>query len=59
MRSDWNFDTVKTSSVMGSFRSMARDLADLTQDDEYDEPDDSLYEIPESIDTSAATSTLR
>ncbi len=55
MRSDWNFDTVKTSSVMGSFRSLARDLADLSQDEEYDEHDGSLYEIPESIDTSAAT----
>lgn len=55
MRSDWNFDTVRTSSAMGSFRSMARDLEDLTPEEEYDEPDASLYEIPESIDTSAAT----
>ena len=55
MRSDWNFDTVRTSSAMGSFRSMARDLSDLTPEEAYDEADGSLYEIPESIDTGAAT----
>ncbi|KAI0081798.1 Pkinase-domain-containing protein [Panus rudis PR-1116 ss-1] len=54
-RSDWNFDTVKTNSAMGSFRSMAKDLEDLTPEEEYDEEERSLYNVPESVDTSAAT----
>ncbi|THH33692.1 hypothetical protein EUX98_g616 [Antrodiella citrinella] len=52
MRSEWNFDTIKTNSAMGSFRSMAKDLEPL--DDYYDD-EDSMYGVPESIDTSGAT----
>ncbi|KAJ7591006.1 Ste20-like serine/threonine kinase [Mycena floridula] len=35
MRSDWNFDTVRsTTSAMGTFRSMARDLTYFEEEDE-------------------------
>ncbi|KAK7695816.1 hypothetical protein QCA50_000454 [Cerrena zonata] len=54
LRSDWNFDTVRTTSAMGSFRSMAKDLAELTSEEDYNE-ERSLYDVPESVDTSAAT----
>ncbi|KAJ7781240.1 STE STE20 YSK protein kinase [Mycena metata] len=58
MRSDWNFDTIKSVSAMGTFRSMAKDLAmppgmELDEDEEYsDEYDDEGHA---SIDTGAAT----
>lgn len=52
LRSEWNFDTVRTNSAMGSFRSMARDL-DPTGDEYYDD-EDSMYGI-ESINTEGAT----
>lgn len=55
LRSDWNFDTIRTTSAMGSFRSMAKDLADITGEDEYAEDGRSLYDVPESVDSSAAT----
>jgi len=53
MRSDWNFDTIKTSSIMGTFRSMAKDLSSMseTSDDEY--PD--FPGQPGTIDTGGAT----
>jgi serine/threonine-protein kinase 24/25/MST4 len=58
MRSDWNFDTIKSISAMGTFRSMAKDLVmppgmELDEDDE-----DSDMEVEEghaSIDTGGAT----
>ncbi|KAF9075814.1 Ste20-like serine/threonine kinase [Rhodocollybia butyracea] len=52
MRSDWNFDTIKTSSVMGTFRSMAKDLTSMseTSEDEYDDSG-----LPGTIDTGGAT----
>ncbi|CAL1700618.1 unnamed protein product [Somion occarium] len=56
LRSDWNFDTIRTTSAMGSFRSMAKDLAGLAPEEgEYSEEERSLYDVPESIDTSGAT----
>ncbi|KAH8105818.1 Pkinase-domain-containing protein [Cristinia sonorae] len=52
VRSEWNFDTIKTHSAMGSFRAMAKDLE---QAEEYYDDENSMYEIPESIDSSGAT----
>lgn len=60
MRSDWNFDTFRTNpSVMGTYRSMARDLSSGLQnhleEDEYEDfPDDGM-DRPRSIDTEGAT----
>lgn len=56
MRSDWNFDTVKSVSAMGTFRSMAKDLA-MPPGMELDEDDEgSDYEEGHaSIDTGGAT----
>ncbi|KAF8655254.1 hypothetical protein AX16_003156 [Volvariella volvacea WC 439] len=55
MKSDWNFDTIRSNSVMGSFRGMARDL--VTQPDTI--PDDEGISLVDeervSIDTGAAT----
>ncbi|KAF9451725.1 Pkinase-domain-containing protein [Macrolepiota fuliginosa MF-IS2] len=55
MRSDWNFDTVRTMSAMGTIRSMAQDLSmpngmvpDIDEESEYEESQP-------SIDTGAAT----
>ena len=58
IRSDWNFDTVKSNAAMGTFRSMARDLAQPSVDeDEYLDEDESGLEDEEhgSVDTGAAT----
>ncbi|KZT05530.1 Pkinase-domain-containing protein [Laetiporus sulphureus 93-53] len=54
LRSDWSFDTVRTTSAMGSLRSMARDITPpgTIPDEGYYEA--SMYD-EESIDTSAAT----
>lgn len=55
LRSDWSFDTVRTSSAMGSLRSMAKDL--IPQDtipDEYEE-DESMYSVEPSVGASAVT----
>ena len=57
LRSDWSFDTVRTSSIMGSMRSMARDLMPphmIPDEDEYDD-DPSMYDDEGTIDTTAAT----
>ncbi|EGN93039.1 hypothetical protein SERLA73DRAFT_163723 [Serpula lacrymans var. lacrymans S7.3] len=55
IRSDWNFDTIKTSSVMGTFRSVARDLMPEMDDEEYMDDAPSLYADEEgSIDTGVA-----
>ncbi|TCD66979.1 hypothetical protein EIP91_000659 [Steccherinum ochraceum] len=53
VRSEWNFDTIRTNSAMGSLRSMVKDLEPA--DDEYYDDQDSMYGVPESIDTSGAT----
>ncbi|KAI0759909.1 kinase-like domain-containing protein [Irpex lacteus] len=58
VRSEWNFDTLKSTSAMGSYRSMARDFATHgTIPDEYEYEDDggSTYEVHESIQTDGAT----
>ncbi|KAJ7180086.1 kinase-like domain-containing protein [Mycena crocata] len=56
MRSDWNFDTIKSVSAMGTFRSMAKDLA-MPPGMELDEDDESsdYEEGHASIDTGGAT----
>ncbi|KAF5387828.1 hypothetical protein D9615_000411 [Tricholomella constricta] len=54
MRSDWNFDTIKTSSAMGTFRTMAKDL-DMPMGMVPDEDELSDDEGHGSIDTGAAT----
>ncbi|KAJ7095384.1 Ste20-like serine/threonine kinase [Mycena belliarum] len=56
MRSDWNFDTIKSVSAMGTFRSMAKDLVmppgmELDEDDEGSE----YEEGHASVDTGGAT----
>ncbi|KAJ6613445.1 STE/STE20/YSK protein kinase [Mycena sp. CBHHK59/15] len=56
MRSDWNFDTIKSVSAMGTFRSMAKDLEmppgmELDEDDEGSDCEDGYT----SIDTGGAT----
>ncbi|KAK7061720.1 Ste20-like serine/threonine kinase, partial [Favolaschia claudopus] len=58
VRSDWNFDTIKSISAMGTFRSMAKDLTmppgmELDEEDEGDDSD--MEEVHGSIDTGGAT----
>lgn len=55
IRSDWNFDTVKSNAAMGTFRSMARDLVQPSVDEEgyLDEDESGLGHG--SVDTGAAT----
>jgi len=43
MRSDWNFDTIKSTTAMGTFRSMVKDLEippDMIEDDERSDDGD-------------------
>ncbi|KAF7332209.1 Ste20-like serine/threonine kinase [Mycena kentingensis (nom. inval.)] len=56
IRSDWNFDTIRSSaSAMGTFRSMAKDLA-MPPGMEFDESEEiSDEEEHGSIDTGGAT----
>ncbi|KAG5343123.1 hypothetical protein C0989_000114 [Termitomyces sp. Mn162] len=54
MRSDWNFDTIKSSSAMGTYRTMAKDW-DVPLGMVSDEEDETLNEVHESIDSEAAT----
>ncbi|TBU32747.1 Pkinase-domain-containing protein [Dichomitus squalens] len=59
LRSDWDFNTIRTSSAMGSLRSMAKDIMPpgMEPDDDYDEvpeEDEETYE-GDTIDTTAAT----
>ncbi|KAF5389133.1 hypothetical protein D9757_004888 [Collybiopsis confluens] len=52
IRSDWNFDTIKTSSIMGTFRGMAKDLSSMseTSDDEFSDSG-----LPGTMETGGAT----
>ena len=55
MKSDWNFDTIKSSATMGTFRSMTKDLA-MPHTMEADDDDVSVYEEDHPfIDTGGAT----
>lgn len=55
MRSDWNFDTIKTISALGTFRGTINDLSLLP--DMVVEDDESFDDVDgqDSIDTGAAT----
>ncbi|EMD40712.1 hypothetical protein CERSUDRAFT_111295 [Gelatoporia subvermispora B] len=56
LRSDWNFDTIRTASAMGSLRSMAKDIMPPGMVPDEDEEDEmSMYDVRPSIDTGAAT----
>lgn len=60
VRSEWNFDTMKSTSAMGSYRSMIRDFGthgSIPDEDEYAYGDDggSTYEAHESVQTDGAT----
>ncbi|KAI0638209.1 Pkinase-domain-containing protein [Trametes polyzona] len=62
MRSEWDFNTIRSSSAMGSLRSMAKDIMPpgMEPDDDYyddmlPEEDESAYDAQSSIDTAAAT----
>ncbi|KAI0092662.1 Pkinase-domain-containing protein [Irpex rosettiformis] len=58
VRSEWNFDTIKSTSAMGSYRSMARDFpthGTIPDEYEYPEDDGSTYEIHESVQSDGAT----
>lgn len=55
MRSEWNFETVKSASAMGTFRSMASDFGmppEMIPDDDNDDVSDYGQD---SMDTSGAT----
>jgi serine/threonine-protein kinase 24/25/MST4 len=53
--SEWNFDTIKSTAAMGTFRSMAKDLMIPTIHGE-DDDDFSVYEEGQgSVDTGGAT----
>jgi serine/threonine-protein kinase 24/25/MST4 len=57
LRSEWSFDTIKSMSAMGSYRSMARDFAahgSIPDDYEY-EDDEVAYEARDSVQTDGAT----
>lgn len=55
MKSDWNFDTIRSTAAMGTFRSMAKDLV-MPPTMEADDDNMSVYEDDHrSIDTSGAT----
>lgn len=54
VRSDWNFDTVKSISALGSFHGSAKDLV-MPPGMIPEEEDDYFDDTDESIDTGAAT----
>ncbi|PCH41000.1 Pkinase-domain-containing protein [Wolfiporia cocos MD-104 SS10] len=61
LRSDWSFDTLRTSSAMGSVRSLIRasippgTIPDEEEDWDEDDVSVSVYEPEGAIDTTAAT----
>ncbi|KII95208.1 hypothetical protein PLICRDRAFT_34044 [Plicaturopsis crispa FD-325 SS-3] len=56
VRSDWNFDTIKSASAMGSFRSMAKDLMPpgMEPDDDYVDDEGFEEDGEGSVDTTGA-----
>ncbi|KAI6113680.1 STE STE20 YSK protein kinase [Pisolithus croceorrhizus] len=55
IRSDWNFDTINSTAVMGTFRGAARDIVPETEDDDLTTGDQLVYEEDqESFDTGGA-----
>lgn len=57
MKSEWNFETIKSTPAMGSFRNMARDLVppDMIPDEDEVGSLFATAEDGDSMDTSAAT----
>jgi serine/threonine-protein kinase 24/25/MST4 len=55
MRSDWNFDTIKSTAAMGTFRSMAKDLMSSSGMEIDENGEDDAGDLQGSIDTTAAT----
>ncbi|CCM01568.1 uncharacterized protein FIBRA_03628 [Fibroporia radiculosa] len=58
LRSDWSFDTMRSTSAMGSLRSMAKDIMPpemIPDEEDYDDDDPSVYDNEGSFDTAAAT----
>lgn len=55
MRSDWNFDTVKSVAALGAFRGMANELLMPSRMIPESDNEDIQSEIFSSIDTGAAT----
>lgn len=57
MKSEWNFETIKSTAAMGSFRNMARDLVppDVIPDEDEVGSLFATAEDGDSLDTSAAT----
>ena len=51
IRSDWNFDTIKSTSVMGTFSSAAKDLITEIEDEIMSDEGPSIYEEDQPIDT--------
>jgi serine/threonine-protein kinase 24/25/MST4 len=57
IRSDWNFDTVKSTSIMGTFSSVAKDLMPEMDDEDMGDEEPSIYEDDEgSTETGGAVS---
>ncbi|OAX43495.1 Pkinase-domain-containing protein [Rhizopogon vinicolor AM-OR11-026] len=55
IRSDWNFDTIKSTHVMGTFSSVAKDLLPEMDDEDMEGDEPSIYQEDEgSIDTGGA-----
>lgn len=55
IRSDWNFDTMKSTSVMGTFKSAAKDVVPEIEGDDLTVGDQLVYEEDrESFDTGGA-----
>lgn len=55
IRSDWNFDTIKSTSIMGTFSSVAKDLMPEMDDEDMGDEEPSIYEDDEgSIETGGA-----
>ncbi|KAI6119347.1 kinase-like domain-containing protein [Pisolithus croceorrhizus] len=44
IRSDWNFDTINSTAVMGTFRSAERDIVPEIEDDDLTMGDQLIYE---------------
>ncbi|KAA1466516.1 Pkinase-domain-containing protein [Dentipellis sp. KUC8613] len=57
LRSEWNFETIKSTAAMGTFRGMARDL--MPPGMVPDEDDESVFETAEDGQTMDSTTALK
>lgn len=55
LRSDWNFDTIRSTAAMGTFSSMAKDIMPPGMIPDENEEDEDNLETAETIATSGAT----